>query len=276
MSVWNTVPFGPFSSALMRHPLAAIVRRAHDTVPRSRLRSRIDSPTLASRGPAWCSALDTLGRSVAVTIFGPWHGVTSWSHHARQFATALGRIQEVLTTAYDSPDGHPRTQPPDADIVMAIGEIARMAGLPGRHRIGFVVWETTAVPREKLSILAALDEVWVPSDWGRSVLIANGLAADRVHVVPEGVDPALFRPADPAPAPASRPFRFLCVGKWEVRKGIDDLVRAFAREFASDEPVELLLHCHNPYVGGFDTRYALDALALPPHAPIRPSPPLPL
>jgi glycosyltransferase involved in cell wall biosynthesis len=213
---------------------------------------------------------------VPITIFGPWHDATSWSQHARQFAAALGRIEEVGVVAYDAPPDLAAAPSPEADVIIAIGAIERMSGLAGRYRIGFMVWETTLVPRQKMRILEDLDEVWVPSDWGRAVLIANGLSADRVHVVPEGVDPSLFRPAEAAPDAAPRPFRFLCVGKWEVRKGIDDLVRAFAREFAPDEPVELILHCHNPYVPRFDTGRALERLALPPHAPIRPSPPLPL
>ena len=211
-----------------------------------------------------------------VTIYGPWNDATSWSQHARQFAAALGRIEEVAVVPYDAPADVAVAPPAAADVVIAIGAMERMAGLCGRHRIGFIVWETTIIPRAKLRVLEALDEVWVPSEWGRSVLVANGLPEDRVHVVPEGVDPSVFRPAEPSPDAPPRPFRFLCVGKWEVRKGVDDLVRAFAREFAPDEPVELILHCHNPYLPGFDAARALARLALPPHALIRPSPPLPL
>jgi glycosyltransferase involved in cell wall biosynthesis len=204
---------------------------------------------------------------VAVTIFGPCDAPHSWGYHVRQFAAAVGRLDQVDVTPH---------APADADIVVAIGGIEAMAGMAGRHRVGFVVWETTVVPGSKLRVLETLDEIWVPSDWGRAVLIANGLPAERVHVVPEGVDPAVFRPATAAPEAAPRPFRFLCVGKWEVRKGIDDLVRAFAREFAPDEPVELILHCHNQFLPGFDMRNALGRLALGAHAPIRTSPPLPL
>jgi glycosyltransferase involved in cell wall biosynthesis len=204
---------------------------------------------------------------VTITIFGPCHAAHSWGYHVRQFAAALGRLDDVVVTPL---------APVHADIIVAIGAIEPMSGMSGRHRIGFVVWETTVVPGSKLRVLATLDEIWVPSDWGRAVLIANGLPEDRVHVVPEGVDPVVFRPAAAAPDAAPRPFRFLCVGKWEVRKGIDDLVQAFACEFAPDEAVELILHCHNQFLPGFDMRGALARLALPPHAPIRTSPPLPL
>ena len=207
-------------------------------------------------------------------LFGPCGETNSWARHVREFAAALGRLEAVVVAPYVAPADRPVTWLPDVGI--GIGGIESMGNLAARRRIGFMVWETTVIPRAKLWSLQALDEIWVPSDWGRGVLLANGLPADRVHVVPEGVDPALFRPADPSPQDAARPFRFLCVGKWEVRKGIDDLARAFAREFAPHEPVELILHCHNPYLRGFDTGRALERLALPPHAPIRTSEPLPL
>ena len=105
-----------------------------------------------------------------------------------------------------------------------------------------------------------MDQVWTPSRWGREQLIANGLPAERIRVVPEGVDADRF-----APQPAARPeddhtFRMLCVGKWEKRKGVDDLVSAFCRAFSSGEDVELVLACHNPYLKDFDARQALDRL----------------
>ena len=213
---------------------------------------------------------------MTINIFGLSDDANSWGYHARQFAAALARLDEVVVVPYDAPPERAAAPRPDADVGIAIGPIERMVGVVGRHRVGFAVWETTVVPRAKLRVLEALDEVWVPSRWGRAVLIGNGLPADRVHVVPEGVDPALFRPAEAAPQETHRPFRFLCVGKWEVRKGIDDLARAFAREFAPHEPVELILHCHNPYLSGFDIDRALASLQLPAHAPIRASHPLPL
>jgi glycosyltransferase involved in cell wall biosynthesis len=149
----------------------------------------------------------------------------------------------------------------------------RMVEVAGMYRIGFVVWETTRIPRSKLRVLQTLDELWVPSAWGRAILMANGLSPERVHVVPEGVDPETFRPSEPGARDSASPFRFLCVGKWENRKGIADLARAYSREFEASEPVELILHCFNPYLPGFSISAALRELDLPPHAPIRTSNP---
>jgi glycosyltransferase involved in cell wall biosynthesis len=223
---------------------------------------------------------------VAINIFGLFHDGTSWACHTRQFAAALGRLEDVIVVPSDATPGRSAVPDPDG-IAIAIGPIERMSGLTGRYCIGYMVWETTIVPRSKLRVLERLDEIWVPSEWGRAILIENGLSEDRVHVVPEGVDPVVFQPMQTAPDSASsfrrqstdeapRPFRFLCVGKWEVRKGIDDLARAFAQEFAPDEPVELVLHCFNPYLPGFDLDRALERVSLAAHARIRTSHPLPV
>ena|SRR5579871_1320975 len=222
-------------------------------------------------------------RRLKITIFGLWLGHLGFAQHARQFAAALAKVEDVIAAPWDVSltDQRFRDLASDDRIGVGIGSIDWMVHVSGRRRIGFVVWETTLLPREKRRILRKLDEIWVPSDWGRRVLLENGLPEDKVHVVPEGVDPFLFRPvsaseARPVEVGGSRPFRFLCVAKWEVRKGTADLALAFAREFRPDEPVELILHCSNPAYPGFDPSSALAGLNVPPNARIRTSKPMPL
>jgi glycosyltransferase involved in cell wall biosynthesis len=98
--------------------------------------------------------------------------------------------------------------------------------------------------------------IWTPSQWGRGVLVSNGLAAGRVRVVPEGVDASVFRPV-PEGQQDAPVFRFLCVAKWEERKGTAELVRAFREEFHSGEPVELVMHCGAALNTGAAVRRAL-------------------
>jgi glycosyltransferase involved in cell wall biosynthesis len=134
---------------------------------------------------------------------------------------------------------------------VGLGPVEFMTRVAGSRRVAYVVWETTVMPADKVAILRTLDEVWTPSSWGRGLLIDNGLDADRVGVVPEGVDVETFRPGGQA-REDGRPFRFLFVGKWEARKGVELLVDAFCEEFRADEPVELVLHASNPYLPSFD------------------------
>jgi glycosyltransferase involved in cell wall biosynthesis len=90
---------------------------------------------------------------------------------------------------------------------------------------------------------------------------------------PKASPPTLFTPAA---RPPEGPFRFLCVGKWEERKGIAGLARCFSTIFGSEEDVELLLHAHNPYLPGFAMERTLAALGLGggQRRTIRPSMPL--
>ncbi len=217
-----------------------------------------------------------------INVYGHCFGSSGWAQHAVYFANALGSLYDVRLVAWNSPDPSGESNPkltqtgkpfPNADVAIGIGPIDRMPEMVGRRRVGFMVWETTIVPKAKLQVLRALDEVWVPSTWGRTILIDNGLSGERVHVVPEGVDPSVFQPCIKSQAP-NHPFRFLCVGKWEERKGIADLAIAYSREFATSEPVELILHCFNPYLKNFSIDGALAALKPPEHAPIRPSSPI--
>ena len=185
-------------------------------------------------------------------------GTTSWAHHARGFFHALDPLEPVALVALDTPqNGSPHTPafqsmlqrtPDAASPSIGLGPIEAMPDVKGLLRVGYIVWETTVMPQDKLKILNSMDVVWVPTHWGRSVLIDNGIPANKVHVVPEGVDANLFAPIERAPQCR---FRFLCVGKWEERKGIVALIESFLAEFSSEEEVELVLHCYNPYVYHF-------------------------
>ena len=218
-----------------------------------------------------------------INIFGLCFGTDGMAQHTRYFSAALGSFHDVSLVPWDTPATTDETVPrflhtgephPVADVGIVIGPIERMNEIKGRYRIGFIVWETTLIPETRLNILKTLDEVWVPSSWGRMILVDNDLPGERVHVIPEGVDPTIFRIRGPETQTVSRPFRFLCIGKWENRKGIADLALAYSREFSPAEPVELILHCFNPYLSGFSIKGALGKLDLPAHAPIHTSDPV--
>jgi glycosyltransferase involved in cell wall biosynthesis len=183
-----------------------------------------------------------------------------WGRHARGFGAALARHAQVALIRTNlalrddhAPDGdvaldYAAAPLPDA-VGVALGAASWLPHAIGTPRVLCTVWETSGVPAPYADTLRAADMIWVPTEWGRAIFVDAGLSADRVRVVPEGVDAQLFRPAEAAPA--RERFRFLCVGKWEVRKGTAELVRAFADEFLPSEPVELVMHCHNIYQRGF-------------------------
>jgi glycosyltransferase involved in cell wall biosynthesis len=202
-----------------------------------------------------------------INAFCYYYGVDSWSRHARQFFGAWQKYEDVLLTSWNEPDTEtdpsqllPRREPHPSHAGIGLGPIEPMVRVVGSKRIAYIVWETTLLPSSKIKVLKSMDAVWTPSNWGRQLLINNGFEADRMGVVPEGVDTEQFKPVATAPE-QSRPFRFLYVGKWEQRKGTEDLIKAFCAEFQPDEPVELVLHGWNPYVPGFDLRQSIRRIA---------------
>ena len=87
-----------------------------------------------------------------------------------------------------------------------------------------------------------VDEVWAYSKFVRDSFIAGGVPAERVHIVPLGIDQERFHPeAGPFPLKTSKPFRFLFVGGTIHRKGIDILLQAYSETFTADDPVCLVI-----------------------------------
>ena len=92
------------------------------------------------------------------------------------------------------------------------------------------------------------------------------MPADKLAVVGEAVDGSFFNPHTTSPLPlpvlasdwalrlGGKPFRFLAVFKWELRKGWDALLRAYFAEFGADEPVELGRQLPVPIRAQFEPR----------------------
>jgi len=62
-----------------------------------------------------------------------------------------------------------------------------------------------------------------------------------INIAPGGVDLGIFNPYREPFIPKEDIFRFLFLGKWEIRKGADIVCKAFADEFNYKEKVELML-----------------------------------
>ncbi len=106
-----------------------------------------------------------------------------------------------------------------------------------------IPWEFTGVPKAWVKeIRKHVDEVWVPSRFTRSAFVEGGVPAERIRVIPNGIDPATFCPEGPRFRPqGARSFVFLFVGGLIQRKGADLLVRAYRRAFRSGDDVSLVL-----------------------------------
>ena len=213
------------------------------------------------------------------------HAVTStqgylgYCVHAREFFGGLSRCLPVTCTQWqqNSPlhddanvirDRELLSQRfrdrPVVSIGLSLGSAFYILEDAPSPRIGYTVWDTTRLPDTWARPLDMVDRIWVPSQWARGVLGENGVAPERVDVMPEGVDAVTFRPDGPVIANiASLPgFKFINVGKFEERKATGEMIKAFDDEFAGEKDVWFIVSCYNPFDKKFDLRSAIRALNL--------------
>ncbi len=104
-------------------------------------------------------------------------------------------------------------------------------------------WEFGSLPKKWAEVFSRdVDEMWVPTHYVREVYIDSGVSADRVYVVPNGIDPQIFSPdANPYRLKTSKRFKFLFVGGAIPRKGIDLLINAYLSTYTSSDDVCLVI-----------------------------------
>jgi predicted O-linked N-acetylglucosamine transferase (SPINDLY family)/glycosyltransferase involved in cell wall biosynthesis len=222
-----------------------------------------------------------------LNAFGPIYGYLGYQVHARNFFRALDRLEPVCLTS-----SNPNAQrfPVDAQLAQMLARTSQIdLSQPGicidyannfhrfhsDYRIGYTVFEYTRLGADWVNGLSQVDAIWTTSAWGKSVIAAHGLAEQRIEVVPEGFDPQVFHAGLRAQRrDRGRVFRFLTVGKWEVRKGQVELLRAYAQAFRGDNDVELVLMCDNPFVPGFSVQNEIAKLGLGKTATIKVMKPL--
>lgn len=151
------------------------------------------------------------------------------------------------------------------------------AAPPAGHWVMIQPWEFGSLPQKWIEEMrAAVDEVWVPSNYLRECYIASGMPAERVAVVPNGVDVDCFHPdaapldlnawttADTQLAPDT--FKLLFVGGTIWRKGPDILLAAYQQAFTRADDVCLVIK-DLPFYEGYQWTERIRALQADPLAP---------
>ena len=119
-----------------------------------------------------------------------------------------------------------------------------------RPKIAYNVWESTRQMEEFFNRILTFDQLWVPTEWQKQCSIEQGYPEDRIRVVPEGVDGNVFYPKEVDAVPPeylNGNFKFIVFGRWDYRKSIEEIIRAFINEFRKEEPVDLILSVDNPF-----------------------------
>jgi len=122
---------------------------------------------------------------------------------------------------------------------------------PGKGpRIGWPIFELDTFNEVEQHQLKNLDIVFVCSKWAKNIVEA--IVDAPVYVVPLGVDPTVFYRDEEVRK--HRPYWtqdstvFINVGKWEKRKGHEELLKAFNAAFEPNDDVELWMLNDNPFL----------------------------
>lgn len=103
-------------------------------------------------------------------------------------------------------------------------------------------WEFGSLPESWVQQSCDVDEFWIPSNYVRRVYIESGVPAEKVFVMPNGVDAEKFYPnVPPMKLATQRKFKFLFVGGTIGRKGPDILLQAYLKNFTAADDVCLVI-----------------------------------
>jgi glycosyltransferase involved in cell wall biosynthesis len=107
-------------------------------------------------------------------------------------------------------------------------------------------WDFGAYPATwAAKIRAECDRLWVLSRWNKKLAVRSGIPADRVAVIPCGIDENVFTPRGTRyPVPTRKRFIFLFVGAPVYRKGLDILLDAYGAAFTRHDDVCLVVKAH--------------------------------
>ena len=103
-------------------------------------------------------------------------------------------------------------------------------------------WEFGSLPEEWVAEIKNVTEVWAPSNYVKHEYVKSGVAAEKIYIVPNGIDPEKFDPdAKPYPLATKKKFKFLFLGGTIWRKGGDLLLDTYLRTFKPEDDVSLVI-----------------------------------
>ncbi len=119
-------------------------------------------------------------------------------------------------------------------------------------RIAWPIFELNKFNDRELHHLRSVDHIIVCSQWAADIVKENGVDTPTT-VIPLGVDSDLFFFDENEKSNRQYWLKnttvFINVGKWEKRKGHDELLAAFNAAFSPGDDVELWMINDNPFIG---------------------------
>lgn len=106
--------------------------------------------------------------------------------------------------------------------------------------------------------LNTCDHIFASCEWAKNILINNGISPP-ITIAPLGVDMNIFSTPKKIRLDSGN-YVFGHVGKWEMRKSQDFLLKAFELAFEPNDNVELWLLPHNPFLNQEEENKWLDLI----------------
>jgi glycosyltransferase involved in cell wall biosynthesis len=191
--------------------------------------------------------------SLSVVWTGPAVGASGYANVNRRLMTGLSsagvNVKYVPISSFWNADPETVQTLMGLQLNMAPSRSPVVYGMPAPacddaagHRIFMTMMETRRLHEDFVERCNAADEIVVPSAWCKRVFEESGVKRP-VSLVPIGVDCSAYRPGlEPFRfIPDRRPFTFLSVFQWSMRKGYDVLIRAFCEEFTKSDDVALVI-----------------------------------
>jgi glycosyltransferase involved in cell wall biosynthesis/predicted O-methyltransferase YrrM len=186
--------------------------------------------------------------------FEPIHSLAGVNRAVCRELLARGHTLSLLRTPPREPAGGRVNLPPE---LVARVDAPLRADVTVRHRWppdftppggggSFVLiqpWEYGRIPRAWVGpIQDQVDEVWAYTQAVKQAYVASGIPADRVALLPLGVDVDRFRPGlTPFPLTTRKRIKLLFVGGTIWRKGFDTLLTAYRKGFTADDDICLVV-----------------------------------
>ncbi|MGD1085059.1 MAG: glycosyltransferase [Verrucomicrobiota bacterium] len=197
----------------------------------------------------------TAEKPVRVSWEGAFLDYGSLSHVNRELTSQLARAHGIQLTRVSPNKPQTVAKPLEALARIVQSKTPTQAQIVVRHAwppnwqrpadgklVVIQPWEFGSLPQAWLAQSKDVDEFWVPSNYVRRVYVESGVAANKVVVVPNGIDPELFNPArSPMDLPTRKSFKFLFVGGTIHRKGPDLLLEAYLKSFTAADDVCLVI-----------------------------------
>ena len=211
-------------------------------------------------------------------------GHTGYNNHSRNFFTNLNkyiptRVRNYTYTpdlSYLKPEeynliiqqnlnGHPKPvgvpfnpDPNDLIVNIVLNESHHYFFYDNYNhpKIAYNVWEATRQIPEYFNKILEYDQFWCPTEWQKQCTIDQGYPADRVKVVPEGLNPDVFMPGVSVPQKHALydryniphdAFVFMIFGRWDYRKATEEMIAAWYDRFENIDKCYLVLSVDNPF-----------------------------